>query len=65
MVVSGSHQKVGSVAYGAPQKGKDYKWYVFFLPIGGSSWATDPIFYGNQKQTLIWNHHLLGCPVGN
>ena len=35
-------------------EGKDYKWYIsgIYCQFGGL-YATDPTFYGNQKQPLI------------
>ena len=47
----------------APPEGKDYKWYIsgIFPANWGMDYATDPTFYGNQKQPLIWGLKFWCC----
>ena len=49
---------IGSI-FLPPRFGKDYKWYIsgIFPANWGMDYATDPTFYGNQKQPLIFGDH--------
>lgn len=62
MVVSGSH-KVGLVAYNPPRKAVYTTYIYIYIDIAflGGLYATDPTFYGNQKQKQRLMAALLSC----